>query len=116
MEQQKKKDNGGYLFANGTKTSDKSPDWRGKVNVGGKEYLISGWKRTQDGSEMISLSLTDPATLPPKQGNAQGAAGGTSAKTNAPSTKYTPPVQKPAASTNDYLDLDELEDLFKDDK
>lgn len=124
MEQQRgKKDNGGYLFRNAKKSSDKQPDYRGKVNVNGKEMLISGWIRQQDGEEMISLSLTDPATLPPKPGapgsapaasGSSGAsasnasnAGGSFARQSAPAAAATP-----SPKDEGYSDLEDLDGLF----
>lgn len=119
MEQQRgKKDNGGYLFRNAKKT-DKQPDYRGKVNVNGKEMLISGWIRQQDGEEMISISLTDPATLPPKTGGAPGAAGnngpfarqgGAPAQGSAPARPAAAPT--PSPKDEGYSDLEDLDGLF----
>ena len=72
--------NQGYLYPN-EKNNDRQPDYRGKLNVDGKEWLASGWIRQKDGQDMISVSLTDPATLPARgsasrQGGAQGGSGG----------------------------------------
>ena len=121
----KKKENGGYLFTNSNKSTDKQPDWRGKLNIGGKEYLISGWNRSQDGSNMISLSATDPATLPPKGQGQQGGQGGyAGAKSQGGSTPFSkerqaeppkPSSRAPEPTPSDYPDLDELEDLFGED-
>lgn len=67
MSESSNRQNQGYLFPN-KKAHDRQPDYRGRVNVEGKEFLVSGWIRPKDGENMISLSLTDPATLPPRQG------------------------------------------------
>ncbi|MDI6976640.1 hypothetical protein [Serratia sp. Se-RSBMAAmG] len=56
--------NTGYLFPN-EKKNDRQPDFRGKATIEGKEFLISAWKRDKDGAEILSLSITDPSTLPP---------------------------------------------------
>lgn len=73
--------NQGYLFPN-KKAHDRQPDFRGRVNVAGTDYLLSGWVRPKDGEEMISLSVTDPADLPPR-----GSSGGGSQKASAPTSQ-----------------------------
>lgn len=35
--------NSGILFINDKKSGDKSPDYRGSINIAGEEYWISGW-------------------------------------------------------------------------
>lgn len=66
--------NKGYLFPNERKQGQQ-PDFRGKLNLEGKEWLVSGWNKGGEG--MISLSLTDPASLPARSGGAgQGQAQG----------------------------------------
>lgn len=121
MEQRGKKDNGGYLFRNAKKSSDKQPDYRGKVNVNGKEMLISGWLRQQDGEEMISISLTDPATLPQKPGpggaptgagSPSGAPAGGFARQAAPSAPRAMETPKPSPKDEGYSDLEDLDGLF----
>lgn len=119
-EQKQKRDNGGYLFRNADKRTEKQPDFRGKMTVGGKEWLVSGWTRMKDGSEMISISLTDPATLPPREngaapgGSRQGASGPFSkpAAASAAPKAFQSPASKgapPASSASDELeDLDQL--------
>lgn len=79
-DQNRSRTNQGYLFPN-NKTNDRQPDYRGKLSVEGKEFLVSGWLREKDGEKMISLSLTDPATLPTSQkggGGSRGDGGGSS--------------------------------------
>lgn len=78
--------NQGYLFPN-KKAHDRQPDFRGRVNVGGTDYLLSGWLRPKDGEDMISLSVTDPATLPARGGSAPAPAqGGQPSQGAAPSS------------------------------
>ena len=56
----------GSLFRNDKKTDEKHPDMSGTLNVEGKEYWISGWKKTSKaGTGFISLSVR------PKQDQAQ---------------------------------------------
>lgn len=46
----------GSLWRNEKKFSDKSPDVRGDVNIGGTMYKIEGWhKQTSTGKEYTSL-------------------------------------------------------------
>ena len=80
--------NKGYLFPN-KKSNDSQPDFRGKLTIDGKEWLVSGWKRSKDGEEMISLSVTDPASLPPRKGADPGAA---------PARPASPPSGAPSAA------------------
>lgn len=80
MSESSGRQNQGYLFPN-KKAHDRQPDFRGRVNVSGKEFLLSGWIRPKDGEEMISISVTDPSTLPPRAG--QGA--------SAPRASSSPP-------------------------
>lgn len=65
-DQNRSRTNQGYLFPN-AKSNDRQPDYRGKLSVDGKEWLVSGWIREKEGEKMISLSLTDPATLSSSQ-------------------------------------------------
>lgn len=124
MEQQKqqKRENGGYLFRNADKRTDKQPDFRGKMNISGKEWLISGWTRTKDGAEMISISLTDPSTLPARDPGAapKTSAAGPFAKNQGSTTpsaapkSFQPPSAKsaPAPAASNYDDLEDLDNLF----
>lgn len=65
----------GYVAKN-KKTSDKQPDWRGKVHINGKDYLVGMWQKS-DNPELMSFSLTDPDTLAPRpqQDSQQGQQG-----------------------------------------
>lgn len=50
--------NTGALFINDKGDNEKRPDYRGKVNIEGTEYSVSGWKRTsQTGKPYLSLRL-----------------------------------------------------------
>ena len=47
----------GVLFPN-TKTSEKAPDLRGGVKIGGEEYEVAAWKRvSKAGTKYLSLAL-----------------------------------------------------------
>lgn len=63
MAEVNKNKNTGYLYPN-EKKNERQPDFRGKVTIEGKEYLLSAWKREKDNAEILSISVTDPATLP----------------------------------------------------
>lgn len=62
--------NTGNLFKNFKKKNDKQPDYTGKLNVGGYEWLISAWvKPTKSGGAFLALSITDPEELEAKKKN-----------------------------------------------
>lgn len=51
-------ENRGTLFNNEKKTEEKHPDLSGSINVDGKEYWLSGWKRkSKAGTGFLSLSV-----------------------------------------------------------
>lgn len=51
--------NGGALFPNDRKEKETHPDFRGNINVDGKEYWIKGWKKSsKSGMKFVSLSVT----------------------------------------------------------
>jgi hypothetical protein len=48
--------NRGALFKNDRKEDDKDRDYSGTINVGGREYWLSGWVRTsKSGQKFLSL-------------------------------------------------------------
>ena len=48
----------GALFKNDKKESDKHPDYRGSINVGGTEYWLSAWLKTSKAwQKYFSLSV-----------------------------------------------------------
>lgn len=49
--------NRGILFINDRKQSDKHPDYKGSINVGGKDFWLSAWMKTGAKGEFISLSI-----------------------------------------------------------
>jgi len=42
--------NRGAIWGNKKKTTDNHPDFTGDINVEGKEYWVSGWKRKEGAS------------------------------------------------------------------
>lgn len=90
------RDMAGYIARNDRRSNDRQPAWRGKVMIGGKEYLLSLWEKD---ANLMSLAVTDPATMPPRpnapQPNAaqgQGAAPAGPASSGYPSAQAQPPV------------------------
>lgn len=69
--------NRGALWGNKNRKSDKHPEFTGKINVEGKDYWISGWKRREDQPETapaLSLSvqaMEDRQPTPVQQAPAQ---------------------------------------------
>jgi hypothetical protein len=59
-------ENKGALFVNEKKDSEKFPDYNGSINVGGKEYWLSGWKKKSEktGKTFLSLSVREKQEAP----------------------------------------------------
>jgi len=53
------KNNSGVLFTN-QKKADNQPDWKGKVNVNGKDMEVAGWVKEGKNGKYISLSFKEP--------------------------------------------------------
>ena len=51
--------NRGMLYRNENKQEEKHPDYTGSINVGGKDYWLSGWVKEskKDGKKFFSLSV-----------------------------------------------------------
>ena len=65
--------NSGALFKNTRRQKDTHPEFTGKLNVGGVDYYLNGWRKSPEGKEaFISLSVkkVEPKT---DAGNAQAA-------------------------------------------
>ena len=56
----------GSLFTNDKKETEKHPDYNGSINVGGKEYWLSGWKKKSEktGKSFLSLSVREKQDTP----------------------------------------------------
>jgi uncharacterized protein (DUF736 family) len=54
--------NRGAIFKNEQKSSDKQPDYKGKINVDGVEKQISLWLSTsqKDGKKFFSVQISEP--------------------------------------------------------
>lgn len=50
--------NSGALFKNEDKAGEKHPDYKGTLNVGGKDFWIAAWiKTSRNGQKFMSLSV-----------------------------------------------------------
>ena len=57
--------NSGAIFKNDKKTADNQPDYRGKINVEGKEWEISLWvKEGQKAGKYFSAAIKEPWAAP----------------------------------------------------
>ena len=78
----KNKNNSGAIFKNNNKTKDTQPDYKGTVNVNGKDMEISLWlKESQKGTKYFSASFQEPF-----KNDSQ-------TKTYPNETKYTPRIE-----------------------
>ena len=65
--------NSGSMWFSAEKKTEKSPDFRGEINLGGKLHFLSGWNRkTASGKEWISV-MVKPKEAPPQGQPAQPA-------------------------------------------
>ena len=59
------KNNSGAIFKNDKKTSETHPDYKGKVNVNGKDMEIALWlKESKSGLKYFSASFSEPYVKP----------------------------------------------------
>lgn len=57
MNKQYDNTNRGILFENDRKEKDSHPDFKGSINVGGKEFWLSGWRKETSKGPAISLQV-----------------------------------------------------------
>lgn len=70
----------GVLFTNDKKQTDKHPDKKGSCEIEGVEYWISGWIKSKNGKQYLSLSFQ------PKDGGSSGSSK-SAGKSSAPAKK-----------------------------
>jgi len=58
------KTNTGAAFKNDYKKEDKHPDWKGTVNIDGKEKAIALWEREKNGKKYYSIAFSEPYKKP----------------------------------------------------
>jgi uncharacterized protein (DUF736 family) len=51
--------NSGVLFKNKDKTTDKHPDYTGKIDVDGREMRLAAWIREGKNGKFMSLKLSE---------------------------------------------------------
>jgi len=51
--------NSGVLFTH-AKKADNQPDYKGKINVGGKDYDLAGWVKQGKSGQFLSLKVSEP--------------------------------------------------------
>jgi uncharacterized protein (DUF736 family) len=54
------KTNTGAIFKNDKKTNEKQPDYRGKVNVNGKEMEVALWVKQGKNGSFFSAAFSEP--------------------------------------------------------
>jgi uncharacterized protein (DUF736 family) len=55
------KNNSGAIFKNDNKKSENHPDYKGKVNVNGKDMEVALWlKESSKGTKYFSASFSEP--------------------------------------------------------
>ena len=52
--------NKGIFFKNDYKEKESHPDYKGKINVEGKDFELAGWIREGQKGKFISLSVSEP--------------------------------------------------------
>lgn len=51
----------GALFKNDRKESDKHPDYKGTINIGGRDYDLAAWiSKSKAGQTYMSLKASEP--------------------------------------------------------
>ena len=59
------KENTGAIFKNSyKKEGDKSPDYKGGINVNGVEKELALWVQEKDGKKYFSVKVSDPYVKP----------------------------------------------------
>ena len=69
-----KRDNTGVLFKNDRKESEKHPDYKGSLIVGGQDYWLSAWIKEGKGGKFMGLALSpkEPQEKPSERSKSTG--------------------------------------------
>jgi len=69
-----KRDNTGVLFKNDRKDSEKHPDYKGSLIVGGQDYWLSAWIKEGKGGKFMGLALSpkEPQEKPSERSKSTG--------------------------------------------
>lgn len=59
--------NRGVLFKNDNKETDRQPDYKGRIDVGGQEYWLSAWIKDRKGTTQKYMSLSVGDRVEPKE-------------------------------------------------
>jgi len=54
------KPNSGAIFKNDKKVTEKHPDYRGKINVNGRDFEISLWVKEGKSGKFFSAAIKEP--------------------------------------------------------
>lgn len=97
--QQHDNENRGVLFKNDRRESETHPNFKGSINVDGKEYWLSAWrKNNEDGSfKLISVSVQPKEAKPDRAHQARREAFGSG-------------KSQPKGQTQNRFDADFLDD------
>lgn len=57
MDSKPQRENSGVLFKNDRKTESTHPDYKGSINVEGKEFWLSGWIKQGASGKFLSVSV-----------------------------------------------------------
>jgi uncharacterized protein (DUF736 family) len=64
MSKQYDNTNRGVLFKNDKKSTDKHPDYTGKIDVNGAEFKVAAWIKESPKGKFMSLSISTPKDKP----------------------------------------------------
>ena len=67
------KANTGAIFKNDKKTAENHPDYKGKINVEGKDFDVALWlKESKAGMKYFSVSISEPYVAPQQTNHSEG--------------------------------------------
>lgn len=93
--------NKGTLSRNDRKTTDKHPDFKGKINIDGKDYWLSGWTKSGNNGDFISLAAQ------PKESNGPGNPDSFLPDPNASRARPSSRDQAARETSNGFEDMDD---------